>query len=65
MNEHEQLSEEQEGLYTNYSPVTVDLTETTGLLVVSAIAFILLFVLLRAQKQIQDLQEQLRQEKAA
>ena len=63
MNENEQLSPEQEALYTNYSPVTVKLNETTGLVVVSAIAFILLFALLRAQKRIQDLQDELRQEK--
>ena len=62
MNENEQLSPEQEALYTNYSPVTVKLNETTGLVVVSAIAFILLFALLRAQKRIQDLQDELRRQ---
>jgi HAMP domain-containing protein len=62
MNEQEQLNAEQEELYTNYSPVTVKLNETTGLLVISAIAFFLLFALLRAQERIQELQEELRQQ---
>jgi Trk-type K+ transport system membrane component len=62
MNEQDPLGEKQIESIEHYNPVTVTLTETTGLLVVSAIAFILLFSLLRAQKRIQDLQEALRQE---
>jgi HAMP domain-containing protein len=62
MNEQDPLGEKQIESIEHYNPVTVTLTETTGLLVVSAIAFILLFALLRAQKRIQDLQEALRQE---
>lgn len=58
MTEQDPLSAEQEEMYTNYSPVTVKLNETTGLLVVSAVAFILLFALLRAQQRIQELQDQ-------
>ena len=42
----------------NYSPVTVTLTETTGLLAMSIIALILLVALLRSQRRIQELQEQ-------
>ena len=65
MNEQDPLGENHIESIEHYNPVTVTLTETAGLLVVSAIAFILLFALLRAQKRIQDLQEALRQEKIA
>ena len=58
MLEQEQLSKEQLDRIENYNPVTVTLSETTGLMAVTAIAFVLLIALLRAQRRIRELQEQ-------
>ena len=63
MFEQGQLSQEQLDKIQNYNPVTVTNTDTTGLVGMTAIALILLIALLRAQKHIRDLQQQLAQEK--
>ncbi|MDX1418292.1 MAG: hypothetical protein R3293_29095 [Candidatus Promineifilaceae bacterium] len=55
MIEQEELSEKQVGHIENYNPVSVNVTETTGILALSIIVLILLVALLRAQRQIQDL----------
>ncbi|MFN2107767.1 MAG: hypothetical protein ACK2U5_09575 [Candidatus Promineifilaceae bacterium] len=54
----EEMRDELPERVENYSPVTVTLTETTGLLAMSIIALILLVALLRSQRRIQELQEQ-------
>jgi len=54
----EEMTDELPERVENYSPVTVTLTETTGLLAMSIIALILLVALLRSQRRIQELQEQ-------
>jgi preprotein translocase subunit SecG len=56
--EQEQISEKQVDRIDHYNPVTVTLTEVTGVMAVSIIALILLFALLRSQKRIRDLQQQ-------
>lgn len=59
MVEQENISEEQLKQIENYNPVNLMLTETTGIVALAAIVFFLLFALLRAQKRIEELQEQL------
>lgn len=56
--EQEQISEKQVERIDHYNPVTVTLTEATGVMAVSIIALILLFALLRSQRRIRELQEQ-------
>jgi len=62
MVEQENISEEQLKQIENYNPVNLMLTETTGIVALAAIAFFLLFALLRAQKRIEELQERLSSE---
>lgn len=62
MIEQDKISEEQVERIKNFNPVTVTLTETTGILAMSVIAMVLLVALLRAQGRIRELQQQQGQE---
>lgn len=62
MIEQEKISEAPVERIKNFNPVTVTLTETTGILAMSVIAMVLLVALLRAQGRIRELQQQQGQE---
>ena len=59
MVEQESMVDEQVQQIEHYNPVTLTFTETTGLLAMALIALVLLAALLRSQRRIQELQEQL------
>lgn len=54
--EQNQISEEKDR-YSSYNPVTVTITEATGIVAMSIMAIILLMALLRAQARIRELQQ--------
>lgn len=62
MMEQENLSEEQVERIEHYNPVTVTISESTGVVAILVVALILLIALLRSQARIRDLQEQLGQQ---
>ena len=58
MEELDNISEDRVGSIEHYNPVNVHLVETTGIVALAVIALILLFALLRAQKEIRELLRQ-------
>ncbi len=60
MIEQESLDEEPLQRIEHYNPVTVSLSESTGVVAVTIVALILLLALLRSQRRIRELQGQQR-----
>ena len=62
MMEQENIGEEQVERIEHYNPVTVTISESTGVIAILVVALILLAALLRSQARIRELQEQLGQQ---
>ena len=60
--EQENIGEEQVEQIEHYNPVTVTISESTGVIAILVVALILLAALLRSQARIRELQDQLRQQ---
>ena len=62
MMDQENIGEEQVEQIEHYNPVTVTISESTGVVAILVVALILLAALLRSQARIRELQEQLGQQ---
>lgn len=54
MEEQELINEDKVGHIEHYNPVNVVLTETTGIVALTGICLVLLFLLMRTQKQLRE-----------